>query len=32
VDEVLRQGAEKARKIAQPLVREVRAAMGIPNH
>ena len=31
VDEVLRQGAEKVRKIALPLVREVRAAMGIPN-
>ncbi|MDR1727396.1 MAG: tryptophan--tRNA ligase [Acidobacteriota bacterium] len=31
VDEVLRQGAEKARKVALPLVRDVRAAMGIPN-
>ena len=32
IAEVLRQGAEKARKIAGPLVREVRAAMGIPNN
>ena len=31
INEVLRQGAEKARKVAGPLVREVRAAMGIPN-
>ena len=31
VDEVLRQGAEKARKIAGQLIYEVRAAMGIPN-
>ena len=32
IDEVLRQGAEKARKIAGPLVRETRAAMGIANN
>ena len=31
IDEILKQGAEKARKIAQPLLREVRAAVGIPN-
>jgi tryptophanyl-tRNA synthetase len=30
--EILKQGAEKARKIAQPLLREVRAAVGIPNN
>ena len=32
IDEILKQGAEKARKIAQPLLREVRAAVGIPNN
>ncbi|MBN2337506.1 MAG: tryptophan--tRNA ligase [Acidobacteria bacterium] len=31
IDEVLRSGAERARAIAAPLLREVRAAMGIPN-
>jgi tryptophanyl-tRNA synthetase len=31
IDEILKQGAEKARKIAQPLLRELRAAVGIPN-
>ena len=31
IDEVLRQGAEKARKVAGALLREARAAMGIPN-
>jgi tryptophanyl-tRNA synthetase len=31
IDEILKQGAEKARKIAQPLLREARTAVGIPN-
>lgn len=31
IDEILKQGAEKARKIAAPLLREARAAVGIPN-
>lgn len=31
VAEVLRDGLEKARRVAQPLVKEVRAAVGIPN-
>ena len=31
ITEVLRQGAEKAREVGGPLVREARAAMGIPN-
>ena len=31
INEVLREGAEKARKVARPLVREARVAMGIPN-
>jgi tryptophanyl-tRNA synthetase len=31
IDEILKQGAEKARKIARPLLRELRAAVGIPN-
>ena len=32
IDEVMKQGAEKARKVGGPLVREARAAMGIPNY
>lgn len=31
VEEVLRRGAEQARALARPLVREVRDAVGIPN-
>jgi tryptophanyl-tRNA synthetase len=31
IDEILKQGAEKARKIAAPLLRAARAAAGIPN-
>lgn len=31
VAEVLRQGLEKARRVAHPLVKEVRQAVGIPN-
>jgi len=31
IAEVLRRGAERARRVAAPLLREVRAAMGIPN-
>jgi tryptophanyl-tRNA synthetase len=31
VDEVLKRGAEQARKIARPLLRKVREAVGIPN-
>ena len=32
IDEVLRQGMEKARNVAGALLREVRSAMGIPNN
>jgi len=32
IDEVLKNGVEKARAVALPLIRETRAAMGIPNH
>ncbi|MCJ7472526.1 MAG: hypothetical protein MUP02_06950 [Actinobacteria bacterium] len=31
VEEVMRRGAEKARAVTRPLVREVRDAVGIPN-
>jgi tryptophanyl-tRNA synthetase len=31
VDEVLKRGVEQARRIAQPLLRKVREAVGIPN-
>lgn len=31
VDEVLKRGVEQARSVAQPLVRQVRDAVGIPN-
>jgi len=32
VDQVLKQGLQQARKVALPLVRQVREAMGIPNN
>lgn len=32
IDQILKRGAEQAREIAQPLLREVRAAVGIPNN
>ena len=32
LDEILRNGVDQARKIALPLVKEARAAVGIPNH
>jgi hypothetical protein len=31
VEEVLRRGAEQAHLVTGPLVREVRAAVGVPN-
>jgi tryptophanyl-tRNA synthetase len=31
VDQILKSGVKQARKIALPLVREVRDAVGIPN-
>ena len=32
VDEILKRGVEQARKIALPLVKQAREAVGIPNH
>jgi tryptophanyl-tRNA synthetase len=31
VEEVLKRGADQARRVARPLVQKARAAVGIPN-